>query len=298
QKVKFLCPVPGYDRHFGICESFGIEMITVPMDSNGPDMDIVETMVANDDSIKGIWCVPKYSNPSGITYSDEVVERLCKMTTLAKDFRVFWDNAYVVHDLYDETDHLLNAFECATKYGNEDRFFIFTSTSKITLPGAGVACMACSESNVKEALAVMKYKTIGPNKVVQLMHYLYLQDIANIHEIMKRQAKIIRPKFEYVLANLESNFINGDIVSWTKPRGGYFISINLLKGCAKAVYGICKEAGLIITEAGATYPLRNDDFDSNLRIAPTFTSQTDLIVACDIMVNSIKIACIEKILKK
>ena len=252
-KVKFLCPVPGYDRHFAITEHFGIEMIAVPMTESGPDMNIVEALVASDDSIKGIWCVPKYSNPTGITYSDEVVERFAKMKTAASDFRIFWDNAYVVHDLYeDRHDELKNLMTSLLAYGNEDRVYMYTSTSKITFPGSGVACMACSPNNVKDILSHMKFQTIGCNKIVQYAHALYLKDTENIHELMRKHAEICRPKFDTVLASLRCGLDGTGIASWTEPNGGYFISFDVMNGCAKRVWTLCHDAGLTITKAGST----------------------------------------------
>lgn len=295
-KIKFLCPVPGYDRHFSICQIFGIEMIAIPMDSHGPNMDIVEELVAADSTVKGMWCVPKYSNPTGITYSDEVVDRLAKMYTAAKDFRIFWDNAYAIHDLYEEKDQLKNIFTVASEVGNENRVFLFTSTSKVTFSGAGVACMAMSANNCKDALRVMTMQTIGPDKVNQYAHYMFLKNYENIVEHMKKHANILRPKFETVLCMLERDLGDSDIAKWTKPRGGYFISYDVLNGCARRVGELCKAAGLVITAVGATYPLGLDDSDSNIRIAPTYTNGADLAKSMGLLICSTKIACIEKIL--
>lgn len=296
-KVKFLCPVPGYDRHFAITEHFGIEMINIPMNENGPRMDIVEKIVALDDSIKGIWCVPKYSNPTGVTYSKEVVEALAKMETKAKDFRIFWDNAYCVHDLYEETEELANIMQLAEKYGHEDRIYEFTSTSKITLAGSGVGCMAASERNIKEILSHMTIQTISYNKIDQYIHYLYLKDMDNIKAIMAAQRAIIKPKFDTIITALEENFTDSGIASWTNPKGGYFITLDVYPNCAKKVHGYCKEAGLTLTGAGAPFPYKKDDDDKTLRIAPTFTSDEDLIAAKDILVCCVKKACIEKLLE-
>lgn len=297
EKVKFLCPAPGYDRHFSLTAVFGIELITIPMDENGPIMDVVEALVAGDDSIKGIWCVPKYSNPTGIVFSDEVVDRLAAMPTKAQDFRIFWDNAYVVHDLYDETVPLKNIFTACEQCGNPDRVFMFASTSKITFPGAGVACFASSEKNLQDALRTMKFQTIGPDKINQYLHLKFLKDLDGVHAIMKKHAAIIRPKFETILNVLEDEFgADSDIASWSKPKGGYFISYNVMNGCAKKVYQLCKLAGLVITTVGDTFPYGKDDNDSNIRIAPTFTNTNQLDIACKILVCSTKIACIEKIL--
>lgn len=297
--VKFICPSPGYDRHFSVCEALGIDMITIPMTQDGPDMDIVESLVASDKTIKGIWCVPKYSNPTGITYSDETVKRLSSMKTAAEDFIIMWDNAYVVHDLYEKTDKLLNILRECEKMGNPNRVYMFTSTSKITFPGAGISCISSSKENIKEILSHMQYQTIGYDKMNQLAHVLYIKDMDNLKSIMKMHADIIRPKFERIEKAFEDNFgTDCDIIKWTNPKGGYFISVDLLDGTAKRVFSLCKEAGLTITGAGATYPYKQDEKDSNLRIAPTFTSNKDLEIACEILVCCIKLACIEKLLNK
>lgn len=294
--AKFLCPVPGYDRHFAILEHFGIEMINIPMDNNGPNMDLVEKLVANDDKIKGMWCVPKYSNPTGVTYSDEVVDRLAKMVTKAKDFRIFWDNAYCVHELTDTPDQLANIMTACKGYGNEDRVYQFTSTSKITFAGAGVGCIATSVANVKDILSHMTMQTIGFNKVNQYMHFLYLKNVENIAEIMKKQTAVIKPKFDAIINAFEENFgKDTDIATWTNPKGGYFITLNTMSGCAKRVGELCKKAGLTITEVGAAFPYGKDDEDKTLRIAPTFTSDADLEVAIKILICCVKIASIEKI---
>lgn len=294
-KVKFLCPSPGYDRHFAICEVFGIEMIAVPMDEHGPVMSIVKELVASDESIKGIWCVPKYSNPTGITYSDEVVDTLASMECKAKDFRIFWDNAYAVHDLYESGDSLKNLYEACTLAGNADRVLMFSSTSKITFSGAGVAALAASEANIKDILKTMQFQTICPNKINQYAHWLFLKDIDNVKNIMRLHADIIRPKFEKVLAVFNEQFADSDIAVWSKPKGGYFISFDTLEGCAKRVGKLCKDAGLVITTAGATYPLGIDDKDNNIRIAPTFTKTNELDAALRIFVLAVKIASLEKL---
>ncbi len=298
-KVKFLCPAPGYDRHFSLTAVFGIELITIPMDENGPIMEVVESLVANDEAIKGIWCVPKYSNPTGIVFSDEVVDRLAKMPTKANDFRIFWDNAYVVHDLYDGTMPLKNIYTACVAHGNPNRVFIFASTSKITFPGAGVACFASSEENLKDALKTMKFQTIGPDKINQYLHLKFLKNMDGVRAIMKKHAAIIRPKFDTILNVLEDEFgENSDIANWSNPKGGYFISYNVLNGCAKKVYELCKNAGLVITTVGDTFPYGKDDNDSNIRIAPTFTNTNQLDTACKILVCSTKIACIEKLINE
>ena len=299
EKVKFLCPAPGYDRHFSLTAVFGIELITIPMDENGPIMDVVEKLVADDEAIKGIWCVPKYSNPTGIVFSDEVVDRLAKMPTKAQDFRIFWDNAYVVHDLYDSTVPLKNIYTACLANGNPNRVFIFASTSKITFPGAGVACFASSEENLKDALKTMKFQTIGPDKINQYLHLKFLQNMDGVRAIMKKHAAIIRPKFDTILNVLEDEFgTDSDIANWSNPKGGYFISYNVLNGCAKKVYELCKNAGLVITTVGDTFPYGKDDNDSNIRIAPTFTNTNQLDTACKILVCSTKIACIEKLISE
>ena len=298
-KAKFICPVPGYDRHFAICEHFGIEMISVPMDEHGPVMDIVEKLVALDDTIKGIWCVPKYSNPTGVTYSDEVVERLAKMPTKAKDFRIFWDNAYCVHDLGDETDPLLNIMETARKYGNEDRIYEFTSTSKITLAGGGASCIGCSETNKKDILSHLTYQCISYDKVSQYIHYIYMKDMNHLKEIMNKHKAIIKPKFDKFQNAFDEAFsVDSHIAKWTKPNGGYFITLDVYKGCANRVYLLCKEAGLTLTKAGAPFPYGQDDADATLRIAPTFTSDADIDIAIKILVCCVKKACLEKLIEE
>ena len=296
--AKFLCPVPGYDRHFAICEHFGIEMINIPMDEEGPNMDLVEQLVANDESIKGMWCVPKYSNPTGITYSDRVVERLASMKTKASDFRIFWDNAYVVHDLLDETDHLANIMELCKKAGNPDRVYEFTSTSKITYAGSGVSCVAASANNVKDILSHMTMQTISYNKVWQYIHFLYLRSVDNIKAIMAKQRAVIKPKFDAIVNAFVDNLgEDSGIATWTNPNGGYFITLKVMDNCATRVYNLCKAAGLTLTPAGAPFPYGKDVSDSVLRIAPTFTSDSDLQVATQILVCCVKLACTEKLLE-
>ena len=296
--AKFLCPVPGYDRHFAICEHFGIEMINIPMDEEGPNMDLVEQLVANDESIKGMWCVPKYSNPTGITYSDRVVERLASMKTKASDFRIFWDNAYVVHDLLDETDHLANIMELCKKAGNPDRVYEFTSTSKITYAGSGVSCVAASANNVKDILSHMTMQTISYNKVWQYIHFLYLKSVDNIKAIMAKQRAVIKPKFDAIVNAFADNLgEDSGIATWTNPNGGYFITLKVMDNCATRVYNLCKAAGLTLTPAGAPFPYGKDVSDSVLRIAPTFTSDSDLQVATQILVCCVKLACTEKLLE-
>ncbi|MGN0301888.1 MAG: aminotransferase class I/II-fold pyridoxal phosphate-dependent enzyme [Anaerotardibacter sp.] len=298
-QVKFLCPVPGYDRHFAITETFGIKMIPVPMNDNGPIMDVVEELVANDASVKGIWCVPKYSNPGGISYSDEVVTRLATMKTAAEDFRIFWDNAYVVHHLYDEKenqDQLLDIGKECIKAGNPNRYYKFASTSKVTLPGSGVAAFASSPENVEELKSRMTIQQIGFDKLNMLRHVLFLKDAEGIAEHMKKHAEILRPKFELVLNTLEEGLAETGCCKWTKPRGGYFISFDGMEGTAKRVVALAKEAGVTMTGAGATYPYKNDPQDSNIRIAPTLPPLSELEVAMKVFVCCVKLAAVEKLL--
>jgi aspartate/methionine/tyrosine aminotransferase len=295
-KVKFLCPSPGYDRHFAICELFGIEMIIIEMKKDGPDMDTVEKLVAEDASIKGIWCTPKYSNPDGITYSDEVVDRFAGMKTAAPDFRIFWDNAYTVHHLTDKPDKLKNIMEACKKAGNPDRVYIFSSTSKVTFPGAGVAVMAASESNLARARKQMGIKTIGPDKINQLRHVKYLKDMVGIEAQMKRQALILKPKFDMVLDLLESELGGKNIATWNKPNGGYFISFNVLPGCAGETVRMAADAGVVMTPAGATYPYGKDLHDRNIRIAPTFPPLAELKTAMELLCTCVQIVSIKKLL--
>lgn len=296
-KVKFVCPAPGYDRHFSICEALGIEMITIPMLDDGPDMDILEAIVKDDKSVKGIWCVPKYSNPTGITYSDKVVERLATMPTAAEDFRIFWDNSYFVHTLYETDTKLKNIFDVAKKAGNLDRIYQFASTSKITFAGSGISAIMASEANISDIKSKMFYKTIGPNKVVQMAHVLYLKNRDNIAKIMKQHAEILRPKFEIVQTKLSEAFLDDRFVSWSKPSGGYFISLDV-KSCARRIIELAKDANVKFTEAGATYPYKVDDLNQNIRIAPTVPSLDELSYAIDILVSAIKIARMELVLQK
>ena len=296
-KVKFLCPVPGYDRHFAITEYFGIEMINVPMTPTGPDMDIVEELIANDDSIKGIWCVPKYSNPQGISYSDETVRRFARLKPAAPDFRIYWDNAYTIHHLYDhDQDHLIEILAECKRAGNPDLVYKFASTSKVSFPGSGIAAIACSQNNLVDIKKQLKIQTIGHDKVNQLRHVRFFGDIHGMVEHMRKHADIMRPKFEAVIEILERELGGLGIGSWTSPKGGYFISFDSLDGCAKSIVGRCKKAGLIMTGAGATYPYGKDPHDSNIRIAPSYPPLSDLILAMELFALCVKIVTIDKLL--
>ena len=312
-KVKFLCPVPGYDRHFKITEFFGIEMINVPMTPQGPDMDMVEKLVSEDAAIKGIWCVPKYSNPQGYTYSKETVERFARLKPAAPDFRIYWDNAYSIHHLYDDNQDFLVEIlgECA-KAGNPDLVYKFTSTSKVSFPGSGIAAVAASKANLDDFRKYMQVQTIGHDKLNQLRHVRFFKDLDGLHAHMRKHADILRPKFELVLDTLDKELSGLGIGEWTKPldkelgglgigswlapRGGYFISFDSLDGCAKAIVARAKEAGVVLTGAGATYPYGKDPKDSNIRIAPSFPTLEDLGKAAQVFVLCVKLVSVEKLL--
>lgn len=295
---KFLCPVPGYDRHFGITEYFGFEMITVPMTENGPDMDIVEKLVSSDASIKGMWCVPKYSNPQGITYSDETVRRIAALKPKARDFRVMWDNAYAVHGVTDTPDSLLSIMDECKKTGNEDLPILFCSTSKITFPGSGVAAMAASENNLKVFKKRLQYQTIGHDKINMLRHMLFFKDLDGVLKHMEKHKAILKPKFEIVISKLKSQLGDTGIAKWTEPNGGYFISVDVLEGTADKVVSLCRDAGVILTGAGATYPYGKDPKNSNIRIPPSFPPVEELSEAMDIFCLCAKLAAAEKLLEK
>ena len=293
-KVKFLCPSPGYDRHFAICEFLGIEMINIGMTPEGPDVDEIEQLVKEDDSIKGMWCVPKYSNPSGEVYTDDVVERLAAMKTKARDFRLFWDNAYVVHHLVDNPKKLKNILTACKKAGNPERPFIFGSTSKITFAGSGLAMTAASEKNVEFIKQQIFYQTIGPDKLNQLRHVRFLKDMDGIENHMKKHAAILKPKFDAVATILKKELEGKGVAEWSRPEGGYFISINALDGCAKKVVELAGEVGVKLTPAGATYPYKNDPGDRNVRIAPSFPSPEEISLAMEVVAVCLQLAGIEK----
>lgn len=296
-KVKFLCIVPGYDRHFAITEYFGFENVCIPMLEDGPDMDMVEKLVQSDESVKGIWCVPKYSNPTGNSYSDEVVRRFARLKPAAKDFRIYWDNAYTIHHLYDlDQDHLIEILAECKRAGNPDLVYKFASTSKVTFPGSGIAALATSQNNLEDIKKQLKMQTIGHDKVNQLRHVRYFKDIHGMVEHMKKHADSLRPKFEMVLDTLESELGGLGIASWTKPKGGYFISFDTMDGCAKEVVSKCKKAGVILTDAGATFPSGKDPHDKNIRIAPSFPPVADLEIAAKLLCLCTKMVAVDKLL--
>ena len=297
EKIKWLCPAPGYDRHFAICESFGIEMITVPLNEDGPDMDMIEKLVSEDDTIKGVWCVPMYSNPTGITYSDETVKRFANLKPAAKDFRIFWDNAYCIHHLTETPDTLLNILDECKKVGNDDMVYMFASTSKITFAGGGIAVMAASKANVDYIKSLMTVQTIGFDKINQLRHAKFFGNYEGLMAQMEKHREILQPKFEMVLDTLEREITPLGIGSWHKPRGGYFVSFDAMEGCAKRICQLCKDAGVVLTGAGATFPYGKDPHDENLRIAPSYPSVEELKKASEILCLCVKIACAETYLK-
>jgi len=297
QKPKFLCPVPGYDRHFAVCQHHGIEMINIPMSDEGPELDVILPLVAADASIKGIWCVPKYSNPTGVTYTDRVVEGLAKMPTAAPDFRIFWDNAYVVHDLYDTTSPLANILDACRLADNENRPLVFGSTSKISFAGAGIAAMASSPVNVADARKHLAFQTIGPDKLNQLRHVRFFKNLAGIKLHMQKHSAVIRPKFEAVAAIFEKELGALGVARWTQPRGGYFVSLDTDAGCASRVVNLADEAGVKLTSAGATFPLGKDPDDRNIRIAPTLPPLEQVELAMQVVTLCVKLAAVERLTK-
>lgn len=297
-KIKFLCPSPGYDRHFAICQLFDIEMIIIDMQSDGPDMDAIKKYVKSDPSIKGIWCVPKYSNPDGIVYSDEKVKQFAALKPAAEDFRIIWDNAYAVHDLYDSSDELYNILDACKESGNPDMVYIFGSTSKITFPGSGIAFMAASEANIEYAKNSIKMQTIGSDKINQLRHVKFLKDAEGIKQHMKKHAEILRPKFDAVLDKLYSELDGKGLAEWNKPKGGYFVSLNVLDNTAKKVVSMAVDAGVKLTPAGATFPYGKDPNDKNIRIAPTYPSLEDLKLAIELLCICVLLTGIDKLVEE
>lgn len=296
EKVKILCPCPGYDRHFAICEKLGYEMIPIPLLENGPDMDMIEKLVSEDEFIKGILCIPLYSNPDGTCYSDEVVTRIASMKTAAKDFKIFWDNAYGVHHIY-STEKIQDIFKTCEKYGTEDRIYYFFSTSKITFPGSGVALIAASEKIVEETKKHMAIQTIGYDKLNQLRLLKYFKTAENIKNHMKLHAEKLKPKFDIVLNKLDEQFKDTNILKWKKPKGGYFISVDTIDGCAKETVRLAKEAGVNLTDAGSCFPYKKDIKNSNIRIAPSYPTINELKEAIEILCICIKLAAVNKLLE-
>ena len=298
QIIKFLCPSPGYDRHFGLTAHFGIENIAVPMNEDGPNMDLVQELVENDPMVKGIWCVPKYQNPMGITFSDEVVRRFAALKPAAPDFRIYWDNAYAVHDLSDTPDSLLNIFDAMDEAGSSDLVFEFASTSKITFPGSGIACIAASEADLADIMVSFSFERVSSNKVEQLMHARYLPNMQAVTKHMQRHAEFVRPRFELVEQKLTEGLAGLEGVSWTHPNGGYFVSFDGPEGTAKAVVALAAELGVKMTAAGATWPYGHDPYDTNIRIAPTFPSVDELAQALDVFVVCVRLVCAKRELKR
>ena len=296
-RIKFICPSPGYDRHFTMCRTLGIEMIPVKMNADGPDMDEVYNIACSDPAVKGIWCVPKFSNPEGVTYSDEVVDLMAAMKPAAPDFRIFWDNAYAVHEIYDEEVPLANIFKLAKEYGTEDNIFYFASTSKITFPGSGLAIMAASEKNLEQIRPIIATQTIGYDKINQMRHVKFFKDADGLRAHMRHHAAILRPKFELVENLFESELGGLDIAHWTTPKGGYFISLYVPDGCARRVYQLARSVGVTLTTAGSTYPYGRDPHNNNLRIAPTFPENDELKLAIEILCSCIRLAAAEKMMK-
>ena len=293
ESIKWLCPAPGYDRHFKITESFGFELITIPMTENGPDMDIVENLI-KDPSVKGMWNVPKYSNPDGIIYSDETIERIAKMKPAAPDFLLMWDNAYCIHEFDGDFVPFPDILSECEKYGNADMVFEFASTSKVTLPGAGISCFACSEANMDYMTKLIGIQAISFDKMNQLRHVKFLQNKEHTLALMKEHAKILKPKFEMVVSTLEREIAPLGIATWHKPKGGYFVSVNTTPGLAKCTLALCKEAGVVMTSAGATYPYGHDPADSNIRVAPSLPPVEELEQAMAVFCCCLKLAALEK----
>ena len=297
EKIKFLCPVPGYDRHFAICESLGIEMVNVPLLADGPDMDMVEKLI-KDETVKGMWCVPKYSNPTGITYSPSVIKRIAAMKPAAKDFRLFWDNAYAVHDIYEDGDVLIDILPECEACGNGNMPLIFTSTSKITYPGSGVSAIGGSKENIDYIKSIMQKQTIGHDKMNMWRHVKYFKSADGIREYMKKHAAILRPKFEICQKVLEESLADTGVAMWTKPKGGYFISLNVYAGCAMKTVELAKEAGVVVTEAGATFPYHKDPGDTNIRIAPSFPKTDELEKGMEVLCACAKLAAVQKLIEE
>ena len=296
--IKFICLTPGYDRHFAICETFGIDMIPVELREDGPDMEVIRELVQNDPQIKGIWCVPKDSNPTGTVFSDEVVRQFAALKPKAPDFRIFWDNAYAVHDLYDEKVELANIFDLADEYGTTDHILYFASTSKISFPGSGVALLATSEKNMEQIKKIVSVQTIGHDKINQLRHVKYFQNAKGVRRHMRHHADIIRPKFEAVLTALREDLGDTGVARWTEPKGGYFISLDVTTGSAKRVWNLAKEVGVTLTGAGASFPYGRDPYDRNLRIAPTYPSLPDVKAAAKVLTLCVRIAALEDLIER